>query len=263
MSSPVGDELHESAQTDPPVGDELHESAETDLPVADELHESAETAVFWDMEDCQIPDDLNIVEVSLNIRKALKNLKYKAKATIYAYGDTDQIKAGLKSTGYVVKQHADAGKDVDLSKREIDYRGTGAIFSDQTNEELNIVVNHTPAGERKARHFKILTDFLTWAVDFEPFVTLIIIVGRSITPLFKRGVFELFMTGYNIILVQPRNLPGNASASDMEPKLLWEDLSAGQYSSSLRKRKDPPTPTEDDDTCVVSPNPQDTLMFDN
>lgn len=119
------------------------------------------------------------------------------------------------------------------------------------------------SGERKARDFKILTDFLTWAVDFEPFVTLIIIVGRSITQLFKRGVFELFMTGYNIILVQPRNLPGNASASDMEPKLLWEDLSAGKYSSSLRKRKDPPTPTEDDHTCVVSPNPQDTLMFDN
>lgn len=77
--------------------------------VAEKRYKSAKTAVFWDMEDCPLPDGLNAVEVSRNIRKALKKLNYEAKASIYAYGDTDQIKAGLNSTGYVVKQHPDAG----------------------------------------------------------------------------------------------------------------------------------------------------------
>ncbi|KAG7561122.1 NYN domain limkain-b1-type [Arabidopsis thaliana x Arabidopsis arenosa] len=115
--------------------------------VAEKRYKSAKTAVFWDMEDCQIPDDLNVVEVSRNIRKVLKKLNYEAKASIYAYGDTDQIKAGLKSTGCVVKQHADvdAGDEVEISKREIDYRGTAAIYADETNqiqdEDLDIGFN--------------------------------------------------------------------------------------------------------------------------
>lgn len=42
-------------------------------------------------------------------------------------------------------------EDDDIAKREIDYRGTAAIYADETNqiqdEDLAIAVNHTPAGE--------------------------------------------------------------------------------------------------------------------
>lgn len=95
-------------------------------------------------------------------------------------------------------------------------------------------------GEGEAKHFKIITDALIWAVDSVPFANIMIIVGRSITEQFET-IFHLYMMNYKVLLV----LPGNTSASSDEEKLLWEDLSAGNYSitgeSSQHKRKEPPT----------------------
>lgn len=69
----------------------------------------ARTAVFWDVEDCQIPNGSNAVEVSQSIRSALKKIEYCGPASIYAYGNPEQIVAGLDTAATVVS-HLAAGE---------------------------------------------------------------------------------------------------------------------------------------------------------
>ncbi|XP_020880439.1 uncharacterized protein LOC9313784 [Arabidopsis lyrata subsp. lyrata] len=58
----------------------------------------AETIVFWDVNDCGIPYGYKAVEVSNNIRLALKKMNYLGAVTIYAYGDRKQIVDNLEPT---------------------------------------------------------------------------------------------------------------------------------------------------------------------
>ncbi|CAH2065784.1 unnamed protein product [Thlaspi arvense] len=61
--------------------------------------DEAKTCVFWDMEDCPIPEGLNPHSVYRNIRAALANKGYRGEVTITAYGDKNQIPGYFESAG--------------------------------------------------------------------------------------------------------------------------------------------------------------------
>ncbi|EOA25118.1 hypothetical protein CARUB_v10018426mg, partial [Capsella rubella] len=45
----------------------------------------AETGVFWDLDDCPIPNDLSLASIYDNIKLALKNRDYTGRVSIVAY----------------------------------------------------------------------------------------------------------------------------------------------------------------------------------
>ncbi|XP_013710197.2 uncharacterized protein LOC106414027 [Brassica napus] len=53
--------------------------------------EATKTGVFWDVEECPIPEDLDPELVYQNIRSALANKGYHGEVKIMAFGDRNQI----------------------------------------------------------------------------------------------------------------------------------------------------------------------------
>lgn len=78
------------------------------VTVFEDKYLTSNTAVFWDMEDCPIPDGLTAVVVSRNIRSALADAGFDGTVAIYAYGDMNQTQ-GLESAG-IVPKHLPAGE---------------------------------------------------------------------------------------------------------------------------------------------------------
>ena len=63
------------------------------------LAEATKTGVFWDVEECPIPEDLDPESVYQNIRSALANKGYHDEVKIMAFGDRNQIPGYYESAG--------------------------------------------------------------------------------------------------------------------------------------------------------------------
>ncbi|CAA0387994.1 putative NYN domain, limkain-b1-type, meiosis regulator and mRNA stability factor 1 [Arabidopsis thaliana] len=100
---------------------------------------AAETGIFWDIEDCKIPDDLNAGDALKNIKSALSSDGHHGTVSVRAYGDT-----------------------------------TGLDFPSE-----GIKLNHFPAGERYARQTKMLEDIVSWSAEHPEPSTLFLIVGDT------------------------------------------------------------------------------------
>ncbi|CAA7033277.1 unnamed protein product [Microthlaspi erraticum] len=59
----------------------------------------AKTCVFWDIEDCPIPDGLDPEMVAKNIKTALAKRGYLGELTIKVYGDKYQVEEYYQSAG--------------------------------------------------------------------------------------------------------------------------------------------------------------------
>ncbi|KAL1205468.1 hypothetical protein V5N11_019115 [Cardamine amara subsp. amara] len=185
----------------------------------------AKTAVFWDVNGCKIPDDVNAVEVSRNIRAALEKVGYCGSTTIYAYGDTKKIEADFESKGYVVKQHTSADSFVS-------YHGTASVYASQdTDQNPEIVVNHISKDDPESSIHMIFTDSLCWSLDTPPPANLLLILG-SISGHMEFGqacYFFNYGAKYNLLCAQPQNTSAEyqlpcAPTSEI---WVWETLSVG------------------------------------
>ncbi|XP_010515286.1 PREDICTED: uncharacterized protein LOC104791161 [Camelina sativa] len=124
------------------------------------------TAVFWDIVDCKIHDDLNIVEVTQNIKKTISEVGIDGTevVSIRAYGEDD-------------------GKDHD-------FNSAGVTFT------------HSPAAARRARHNQILVDVLAWAEENPPPANLLLIMGDT-TKEFENVILFLKSLNYRYLLAHP------------------------------------------------------------
>ncbi|CAA7029563.1 unnamed protein product [Microthlaspi erraticum] len=59
----------------------------------------AKTCVFWDVEDCPIPDGQDPESVAINIKSALAKNGYRGEVTIRAYGEKYQVQDFYESAG--------------------------------------------------------------------------------------------------------------------------------------------------------------------
>lgn len=131
------------------------------------LYATAETGVFWDKEECEITDDLNAAQVLKNMRKGLLGGGHRGPVTFNAYGDM-----------------------------------TGRDF-----ESTDIKLNHFPAGEKNARHTKMLEDIVAWAAE-HPEPSTLMLVMSDISQDFL-DVVDLLTTkkNYRFIEVLPHSPP--------------------------------------------------------
>ncbi|CAH8267577.1 unnamed protein product [Arabidopsis lyrata] len=71
------------------------------------LSNTAETGVFWDLDDCPIPDDQTPASVCANIKSALKTAGYVGRVSIVAYSLTKQTSVDFESAQIKLEQPGD------------------------------------------------------------------------------------------------------------------------------------------------------------
>ncbi|CAL9246973.1 unnamed protein product [Arabidopsis halleri] len=192
----------------------------------------AETIVFWDVNDCGIPYGYKAVEVSNNIRLALKKMNYLGAVTIYAYGDRKQIMDNLEPTA--------------IEKTSCDDKTS--IYADGDQKSPAIVFNHT-TGDRTERLELILLDMFVQAIENRSPANFMLIAGDiSENSEVAFGMNRLHMAGNNTLLAQPEDepsletLPGDTIS-------VWESLSIGESRRIIKRRYKPSNPDRDY-TCL-------------
>lgn len=112
----------------------------SDSPVNDfpGLYATAETGLFWDKDECEITKCIQCsAQVLKNMRRALVGGGHRGPVTFHAYGDM-----------------------------------TGLDF-----DSTDIKLNHFPAGEKHARHTKMLEDIVAWAAEHPEPSTLMLVMS--------------------------------------------------------------------------------------
>ncbi|KAL0714749.1 hypothetical protein Bca4012_021728 [Brassica carinata] len=92
----------------------------------------AKTGVFWDVEECPIPEDLDPESVYKNIRSTLANKGYHGEVSIKAFGDRNQIPGYYESAGIEIFPQGDKFERIGKMQREF-YRWMGDNKSEFTN----------------------------------------------------------------------------------------------------------------------------------
>ncbi|KAH9717534.1 hypothetical protein KPL71_021861 [Citrus sinensis] len=81
---------------------------------ADQKYVTAKTSVWWDIENCQVPDNRDPHTIAQNISSAPVEMNYCGPVSISAYGDTNRIPASvqhaLSSTG-IALNHVPADEE--------------------------------------------------------------------------------------------------------------------------------------------------------
>lgn len=159
--------------------------------MANEEFSNVKTSVWWDLENCPVPNGVNPHAIAQNISAALSKHDYRGPVSISAFGDTHNLPANI--------QHA-------LSS-------TG------------IALNHVPAGIKDASDKRILVDMLFWAVDNSAPANYLLISGDRD---FANALHQLSMRRYNILLAHPTlNIPPSLSGA-ATIIWLWTSLAMGE-----------------------------------
>ncbi|KAJ7977736.1 Meiosis arrest female protein 1 [Quillaja saponaria] len=156
---------------------------------AEPQYAMAQTSVWWDIENCQVPNGCDPHGIAQNISSALAKMNYGGRISIYAYGDTLRIPSSI--------QHALSSTGISL--------------------------HHVPAGVKDASHKKIVVDMLLWAVDNPAPASILLISGDRG---FSNALHQLRMRRYIILLAQP--LKASAPLITAAQCIwLWTRLSSG------------------------------------
>ncbi|XP_024012798.1 uncharacterized protein LOC18020078 [Eutrema salsugineum] len=166
---------------------------ETMPVVAAEMAEAqyvrAKTAVWWDIENCQVPKGVDAHGIAQNISSALVKMNYCGPVSISAFGDTNRIPPAIQ----------------------------------QALNSTGIALNHVPAGAKDASDKKILVNMFCWALDNPAPANFMLISGDRD---FSDALHQLRLRRYNVLLAQPRkaSVPLVHAARTV---WLWTSLSAG------------------------------------
>ncbi|XP_010546188.1 PREDICTED: uncharacterized protein LOC104818337 isoform X3 [Tarenaya hassleriana] len=149
----------------------------------------AKTSVWWDIENCQVPNGWDAHGIAQSISSALVKMNYSGPVSISAYGDTNRIPSSVQ----------------------------------QALSSTGVALNHVPSGVKDASDKKILVDMLFWAVDNPAPANFMLISGDRD---FSNALHQLRMRRYNILLAQPQkaSAPLVAAATSV---WLWTSLIAG------------------------------------
>ncbi|EOA24918.1 hypothetical protein CARUB_v10018209mg [Capsella rubella] len=130
---------------------------------------AAETGIFWDIEQCEIPDELNAGEVVQRVRSVISDAGHHGTVSMSAYGDM-----------------------------------TGLDFPSE-----GIKLNHFPAGHTYARHTKMLEDIVSWSAEHPEPSTLLLILGDTSDDFVQVVKLLKSRKNYHVILVHPSDVFGS------------------------------------------------------
>ncbi|KAG6542739.1 hypothetical protein Mapa_015814 [Marchantia paleacea] len=128
--------------------------------------EDVAVAVWWDFENCNVPQGIEVYKVGVNIVSGLRLSGFKGPVSISAYGDTVQL-------------------------------------SRTTQEALaatGIRLHHIPSGGKDSSDRALLVDLILWTLEHPPPAHLFLISGDRD---FSNALHRLRMRNYNILLACP------------------------------------------------------------
>ncbi|KAL5714926.1 hypothetical protein ACHQM5_016825 [Ranunculus cassubicifolius] len=179
----------------------LSYSTTTSTSNSDEFSRNVRVAVWWDLENCSIPNGVNALRVAKNITSAIRANGIKGPVSITAFGDFMQ-------------------------------------FSRATQENLSITgvsLNHVPSGGKNSSDRSLLADLVFWVSQNPPPAHLFLISGDKD---FANILHRLRMNNYNILLASNDPAPGVlCSASSIMWN--WYELVRGENFSG-KHFNDPP-----------------------
>ncbi|CAH2047972.1 unnamed protein product, partial [Thlaspi arvense] len=158
---------------------------------------AAKTDVFWDIDDCPIPDDLDPEMISQNIRSALKDKAYLGEVSISAYGDTNQIQGEFCSAG--------------------------------------ITPIHVPAGETSAR-VRIMVKLVGWALDNPGSNLMLIVQDISRNSAYMEALHFVRRRNCKLLIAQPQDASGHLLRM-VSTEWRWSSLSYGGKPITQSERK--------------------------
>eukprot|EP00899_Mesostigma_viride_P025386 jgi/Mesvir1/6031/Mv00774-RA.1 len=155
-------------------------------------HRTAPVAIFWDIEQCQVPPGVDVESVTGNIRAALRSYDITGSLVWFsAYGDFNLLPHRLR----------------------IGCQNTGVNLLD------------VPTSKREASDKAMLCDMFLFAVDNRPPATIFLISGDRD---FSSALHKLSQRRYTVILAVPA--PASNSLSSAATILLnWDQLARGTF----------------------------------
>ncbi|MCO5592589.1 hypothetical protein L7F22_046592 [Adiantum nelumboides] len=127
---------------------------------------SSKISIWWDIENCHVPRNVDPHYIAQNLRSALLHANMTGPITIDVFGDT----------------------------RNLEHRILEALSS------TGITINHIPSGNKDAADKAILVGMLFWALDNPPPAHFLLISGDGD---FANALHRLRLKGYDILLARP------------------------------------------------------------
>ena len=158
----------------------------------------ANTGVFWNLDDCEIPDDIDIYQ---NVKSALANQGCHGQVTIWAYCEED--KEPVPGITLVSAGEFPLARSFGIKKEAIDY--ICLLF----HLCMYMCPLYVVSGDETARFKKMLRDILFWALQNPvpcPITTvpsLMVISNMSRNIKFAYVLQLLASRGYNVLLTVP------------------------------------------------------------
>ncbi|KAJ7557856.1 hypothetical protein O6H91_04G012600 [Diphasiastrum complanatum] len=160
--------------------------------VANDTANVAQISVWWDIENCQVPKEVDPDDIARNISSALKKANMCGPISISAYGDTQLI------------------------KRDVQQK--------LTNTGINL--HHIPSGQKDASDKAILVGMILWALDNPPPAHILLISGDRD---FSNALHRLRMKTYNILLARPAGVNVSTSLLAAASSVwIWTSLAKGE-----------------------------------
>ncbi|XP_071734923.1 uncharacterized protein [Rutidosis leptorrhynchoides] len=157
--------------------------------MAEERYREAKVSVWWDIENCKVPEDCEPHSIASNIHSALVNMGYRGPVYIYAHGDTNEIPPKVQDALH----------------------------------RTGIILTHDLQGDKDASVKKILVNMLLWASD-NPAPGNILLISSHHD--FSYALNNLKMRNYNI-LIAARPSPPTFLLTASKSVWLWTSLLAG------------------------------------
>ncbi|CAM0950112.1 unnamed protein product [Alopecurus aequalis] len=184
-----------SASGRPHAGGEMRRASQQQQH--DEESRAVKVSVWWDFENCQIPQNVNVCRVAQRVSDALRAAGVRGPLSITAFGDVLQLSRGAQEA----------------------LAATG------------VAISHVPSSGKNSSDRSFLADLVYWVAQNPPPAHFFLISGDKD---FANILYRLRMSNYNILLACPGSFTTSVLCNAATIMWPWEALVKGETVSPKR-----------------------------
>ncbi|KAM0836789.1 hypothetical protein ACQ4PT_062069 [Festuca glaucescens] len=166
-------------------------------PQHDEASKAVKVSVWWDFENCAVPQNVNVCRVAQRVSAALRAAGVRGPLSITAFGDVQQLSRGTQEA----------------------LAATG------------VAISHVPSSGKNSSDRSFLADLVYWVAQNPPPAHFFLISGDKD---FANILYRLRMSNYNILLACPGNRTTSVLCNAATVMWPWEALVRGENFSPKR-----------------------------
>ncbi|KAM0905308.1 hypothetical protein ACQ4PT_017484 [Festuca glaucescens] len=166
-------------------------------PRHDEESKTVKVSVWWDFENCAVPQNVNVCRVAQRVSAALRAAGVRGPLSITAFGDVQQLSRGTQEA----------------------LAATG------------VAISHVPSSGKNSSDRSFLADLVYWVAQNPPPAHFFLISGDKD---FANILYRLRMSNYNILLACPGSRTTSVLCNAATIMWPWEALVRGENFSPKR-----------------------------